>query len=134
MRVATVCALAISMALAASAASAQNDPAKALAVAAATAAPVATQATCPGNPNPLGVARVVEIDTTGGPGFGFQHFRAYDFLREGEVVLTDLWFGMHERRLAAAENVPINDELRQRVRREFPPPAHLDFRMHVANK
>jgi len=88
MRVATVCALAISMALAASAASAQNDPAKALAVAAATAAPVATQATCPGNPNPLGVARVVEIDTTGGPGFGFEHFKAYDFLREGEVVLT----------------------------------------------
>ena len=88
MRVATVCALAISMALAASAASAQNDPVKALAVAAATAAPVATEATCPGNPNPLGVARVVEIDTTGGPGFGFQHFRAYDFLREGEVVLT----------------------------------------------
>jgi len=88
MRVATVCALAISMSLAASAASAQNDPAKALAVAAATTAPVATQATCPGNPNPLGVARVVEIDTTGGPGFGFEHFRAYDFLREGEVVLT----------------------------------------------
>ena len=36
----------------------------------------------------LGVARVVEIDTTGGPGFGFEHFKAYDFLREGEVVLT----------------------------------------------
>jgi len=31
---------------------------------------------------------VVEIDTTGGPGFGFEHFKAYDFLREGEVVLT----------------------------------------------
>jgi hypothetical protein len=88
MRVATVCALAISMSLAAGVAFAQNDPVKALAVAAATAAPVATEATCPGNPNPLGVARVVEIDTTGGPGFGFQHFRAYDFLREGEVVLT----------------------------------------------
>src|SRR5262245_44297094 len=25
------------------------------------------------NPNALGVARVVEIDTTGGPGFGFEH-------------------------------------------------------------
>jgi peptidoglycan/xylan/chitin deacetylase (PgdA/CDA1 family) len=31
---------------------------------------------------------VVEIDTTGGPGFGFEHFKAHDFLREGEVVLT----------------------------------------------
>jgi peptidoglycan/xylan/chitin deacetylase (PgdA/CDA1 family) len=36
----------------------------------------------------LGVSRVVEIDTTGGPGFGFQHFKAYDFLQEHEVVLT----------------------------------------------
>ena len=54
----------------------------------ATAASVASQATCPGNPNPLGVARVVEIDTTGGPGFGFQHFKQYDFLRDKEVVLT----------------------------------------------
>ena len=31
---------------------------------------------------------MVEIDTTGGPGFGFEHFKSYDFLREGEVVLT----------------------------------------------
>jgi len=40
------------------------------------------------NPNAIGVSRVVEIDTTGGPGFGFEHFKAHDFLREGEVVLT----------------------------------------------
>ena len=45
-------------------------------------------ASCPGHPDALGVARVVEIDTTGGPGFGFEHFKAYDFLRPGEVVLT----------------------------------------------
>jgi peptidoglycan/xylan/chitin deacetylase (PgdA/CDA1 family) len=40
------------------------------------------------NPDALGVSRVVEIDTTGGPGFGFEQFKAYDFLREHEVVLT----------------------------------------------
>jgi peptidoglycan/xylan/chitin deacetylase (PgdA/CDA1 family) len=40
------------------------------------------------NPNAMGVARVVEIDTTGGPGFGFQHFKSYDFLDDHEVVLT----------------------------------------------
>ncbi len=40
------------------------------------------------NPNALGVARVVRIDTTGGPGFGFPQFKAYDFLRDHEVVLT----------------------------------------------
>jgi peptidoglycan/xylan/chitin deacetylase (PgdA/CDA1 family) len=50
----------------------------------ATAAPVS----CPGNPNALGVSRTVEIDTTGGPGFGFEHFKNHDFLRDGEVVLT----------------------------------------------
>ena len=41
-----------------------------------------------GNPDALGVSRVVEIDTSGGPGFGFEQFKAYDFLREHEVVLT----------------------------------------------
>ncbi|SCB16826.1 Peptidoglycan/xylan/chitin deacetylase, PgdA/CDA1 family [Bradyrhizobium yuanmingense] len=40
------------------------------------------------NPNALGVSRVVEIDTTGGPGFGFEHFKQFDFLTEKEVVLT----------------------------------------------
>ncbi len=43
---------------------------------------------CPGNKEGLGVSRVVEIDTTGGPGFGFEHYKAYDFLAPGEVVLT----------------------------------------------
>lgn len=40
------------------------------------------------NPNALGVSRVVEIDTKGGPGFGFEHFKMHDFLRTNEVVLT----------------------------------------------
>jgi peptidoglycan/xylan/chitin deacetylase (PgdA/CDA1 family) len=51
-------------------------------------APVEAVSSCPGNPNALGISRVVEIDTTGGPGFGFEHFKTHDFLREGEVVLT----------------------------------------------
>jgi peptidoglycan-N-acetylglucosamine deacetylase len=40
------------------------------------------------NPNALGIARAVEIDTTGGPGFGFEHFKQLDFLNDKEVVLT----------------------------------------------
>jgi len=40
------------------------------------------------NPNALGVSRVVEIDTTGGPGFGFEHFKQFAFPTEKEVVLT----------------------------------------------
>ena len=50
--------------------------------------PVNATTSCPGNPNALGISRVVEIDTTGGPGFGFEHFKSHDFLRPGEVVLT----------------------------------------------
>jgi len=62
-------------------------------------APAATTATAPAptpaaaktncaNPNAIGVSRVVQIDTTGGPGFGFEHFKQLDFLRDKEVVLT----------------------------------------------
>src|ERR1700744_2098668 len=40
------------------------------------------------NPDALGIGRTVEIDTTGGPGFGFEHFKQLDFLRDKEVVLT----------------------------------------------
>jgi peptidoglycan/xylan/chitin deacetylase (PgdA/CDA1 family) len=36
----------------------------------------------------MGLARIAEIDTTGGPEFGFQHFKQYDFLYDKEVVLT----------------------------------------------
>jgi len=43
---------------------------------------------CPGNPNALGLSRVVEIDTTGGPGFGLEQYKAHDFLALKEVVLT----------------------------------------------
>jgi peptidoglycan/xylan/chitin deacetylase (PgdA/CDA1 family) len=45
-------------------------------------------AVCSGNANALGVSRIVEIDTTGGPGFGSEQFKTYDFLQPGEVVLT----------------------------------------------
>ena len=51
--------------------------------------PLAASAqTCPTNPNALGVGRTVEIDTTGGPGFGFEHYKVHDFLMMKEVVLT----------------------------------------------
>jgi peptidoglycan/xylan/chitin deacetylase (PgdA/CDA1 family) len=63
--------------------------------AAPQAAPAPTPAAAPApakppcaNPNAIGIARIVEIDTTGGPGFGFEHFKQLDFLRDHEVVLT----------------------------------------------
>jgi peptidoglycan/xylan/chitin deacetylase (PgdA/CDA1 family) len=89
--------------LASSAAWSQTPPAKGAASppaapaaapqAAPAAAPKAAAAAAPArpactNPNALGVGRTVEIDTTGGPGFGFEHFKDLDFLRDKEVVLT----------------------------------------------
>ena len=58
-----------------------------LPVAAALAPAVQPKSTC-ANPDALGVSRVVEIDTSGGPGFGFEHFKQLDFLSDKEVVLT----------------------------------------------
>lgn len=64
-----------------------GKPAAPAAAPAPAPAPVPQTTTCT-NPNALGVSRVVEIDTTGGPGFGFDHFKQFDFLTDKEVVLT----------------------------------------------
>jgi peptidoglycan/xylan/chitin deacetylase (PgdA/CDA1 family) len=50
-------------------------------------APQPARSTC-ANPDALGVSRVVVIDTTGGPGFGFLQYKQFDFLTDKEVVLT----------------------------------------------
>ena len=49
-------------------------------------------------------------------------------IREGETELTDLWFGMWEKKLASERNVPVTDEIRDEVRREYRPPQNIDFR------
>jgi len=71
---------------------AQNTPAPAP-VAAPASPPAPAPAPAKGGPacdkpDGMGLARVVEIDTTGGPAFGTEHFKQYDFLRDHEVVLT----------------------------------------------
>ena len=73
MRPVTAIALILAVSLAAGSAKAQSAPAG---------------AACAGKSDALGVSRTVEIDTTGGPGFGFEHFKMHDFLRPQEVVLT----------------------------------------------
>jgi peptidoglycan/xylan/chitin deacetylase (PgdA/CDA1 family) len=96
----------VNMALAPEAAPAASAPAARAAKPVATAADVtgsigsgnppparppvtlAREPSCAGNPDALGVSRTVEIDTTDGPGFGFEHFKQHDFLQPGEVVLT----------------------------------------------
>ncbi len=71
---------------------AQNTAGSALAAAtptgtAATTGPANNIPACD-KPGGMGLSRIVEIDTTGGPGFGFEHFKQYDFLRTKEIVLT----------------------------------------------
>jgi peptidoglycan-N-acetylglucosamine deacetylase len=58
-------------------------------------------------PDGLGLSRIVQIDTTGGPEFGAQHLKGYDFLRDKEVVLTfddGPWPGSTEAVLKALAN------------------------------
>src|SRR5450631_1524177 len=68
-------------------AAARDDVEVTAAIPEKAAASVPPKAAC-ANPNALGVSRVVEIDTTGGPAFGFEHFKQLDFLADKEVVLT----------------------------------------------
>ena len=65
----------------------QTPAPKGAATSQAAAAPPPAKAAC-ANPDALGTTRVVEIDTSGGPGFGFEHFKQLDFLRDKEIVLT----------------------------------------------
>src|SRR6202521_6103613 len=85
MRATAAWVLALSVGLAAAAASQTLPPG---ARTAAVAAPNTASVNCANNPNALGLTRIVEVDTTGGPGFGFEHFKQHDFLRDHEVVLT----------------------------------------------
>ena len=62
-------------------------PAAPQSAAAPAPSPAKSAPTCD-KPDGMGLARTVEIDTTGGPAFGTEHFKQYDFLREKEVVLT----------------------------------------------
>ena len=103
MRSALAIALAISMSTAGAAVWAQTPAPAEKAAPAPAPTPVVSKPKCD-NPNALGVERIVQIDTTGGPGFGFEHFKAYDFLRDKEIVLTfddGPWPGNTERVLKA---------------------------------
>ena len=75
---------------------AQNTPAQntptakpaANSTAASGAAPPSSSIPPCDKPGGMGLSRIVEIDSAGGPAFGFEHFKQYDFLRDKEVVLT----------------------------------------------
>jgi uncharacterized protein DUF5107 len=51
-------------------------------------------------------------------------------VREKETILSDLWFGWHERRIAKERGCLIDHNFREMIRREFPPPTQFDFRLN----
>ena len=97
----------------------QTSPPKGTAAAAPQAAPAAAPAparpAC-NNPNALGIGRTVEIDTTGGPGFGFEHFKELDFLRErpGEIILLHA-LGIDQFVLAELQYLAVIEANRERA-------------------
>jgi len=53
----------------------------------------------------------------------------YADVREGETELTDLWFELWSRRIAAQTGQAIDERLRRAVERRYPPPIEIDYRM-----
>jgi peptidoglycan/xylan/chitin deacetylase (PgdA/CDA1 family) len=91
MRLSVLMVTACAVAMTAAAAVAQKAPSFGPDITGSTGQRQATATTAPrgcANPNALGTSRVVQIDTTGGPGFGFEHFKMHDFLQPGEIVFT----------------------------------------------
>jgi peptidoglycan/xylan/chitin deacetylase (PgdA/CDA1 family) len=88
-RVIWIGALGLAVAMAATpTAMAQNAGAAGAAAANPPPAPPAAAAQPCANPNAIGLAKTLEIDTTGGPGFGLEQYKVHDFLQPKEVVLT----------------------------------------------
>ena len=52
----------------------------------------------------------------------------YGGVREGETVLSDLWFELQARRAAAQTGRSLDEDLRREVRKTCPPPSRIDFR------
>jgi hypothetical protein len=52
-------------------------------------------------------------------------------IREKETILSDLWFGWHERRISKERAVAITEDFRKMIRKEFPPPVKFDFRLNT---
>jgi len=54
--------------------------------------------------------------------------REFAVVQEGETVLTDLWFELQARKVAALTSQPLDRLLRQKIKTEYKPPSRIDFR------
>lgn len=50
-------------------------------------------------------------------------------IREGEVLIIELWYKYHAKKIAFVRNVALTQELIEEAKEKFPPPANIDFRM-----
>ncbi len=50
-------------------------------------------------------------------------------MREGEILLSDLWVRLWMKKISVREGLPLDENLRARVLQEYPVPEQLDFRM-----
>jgi tetratricopeptide (TPR) repeat protein len=50
-------------------------------------------------------------------------------IREGELLIIDLWYGYHARKLAKELGEPFGEQHIEEVKLSFPPPNNIDFRI-----
>ncbi|MEA4823909.1 MAG: DUF5107 domain-containing protein [Clostridiaceae bacterium] len=60
--------------------------------------------------------------------------REFAVIREGENSTSELWYRWKAKKVALSEEIPYDDELLARVKREYDPPASIDFRMSAATE
>ncbi|MFC5407057.1 DUF5107 domain-containing protein [Cohnella soli] len=50
-------------------------------------------------------------------------------IREGEVLIIELWYKYHAKKLAESRNEPLSQAHIEEAKIQFPPPSRIDFRM-----
>ena len=55
--------------------------------------------------------------------------REYAYIREGETRLVELWHKYHTKRLSRERKIPVNPELIEEVKQNYPPPKTIDLMM-----
>ncbi len=53
----------------------------------------------------------------------------FAIIREGEVLIIDLWYKYHATKLAQERGTELSDALLTEAKAKFPPPGPIDFRM-----
>jgi hypothetical protein len=53
----------------------------------------------------------------------------YSSIREGARDMTDLWFGLHAKRLSVQTGRPVDAAMLEQLKTSNPPPFRIDFRI-----